>query len=164
MPSPKPYALKLSGHAVQGWQAQYIRQQRWLARFLGAQTKEDKLDFVITYFQNAYHLRDWLRILHGDMPAKLDGFFAKNIELRLCQDICHMTKHVILTAPAVDKDSTPSIIRVYGRVDGWYGVNAGLSVRTPNIEYDLKDLALRCSALWSEFVATQELTEDVRKS
>lgn len=61
---------------------------------------EDLLDDVHGFFQNCYHLKDWLK----NDPAftmhtgpQIEQYIKNTPELAICADICNSTKHLILT-------------------------------------------------------------------
>jgi hypothetical protein len=51
------------------------------------------------FFQNCYHLRDWLLCENAMPQHEIEQLFKNNAELRICGDLCNATKHLALTFP-----------------------------------------------------------------
>lgn len=146
-----------SVHRNGGWRGQLKRTQRWHNRIRalhnekGFQVDFEDLDLVFAFFQNCYHLREWVAISRDVPLNELDDFMIKHAEMRACRDIANGTKHFHITRPSVDAEF--SVGREYTQDnDGnpgqtWF-VIAGE-------KYDLFELASRCMKLWTEFLASR---------
>jgi len=91
----------------QGWREQYDRMKRSHAHFAaiaggkvpaGSDTARDAL---FHFFQDAYHLKDWLR---NDPSVTIAGAVIERAvtvspNLSVCADLCNGTKHRTLTTP-----------------------------------------------------------------
>lgn len=66
-------------------------------------TAED-FDTLIAFFQNCYHLRDWLESTRPELRDDISTLFENNFEMRGCRDICHGFKHKDLKRPSLDPD------------------------------------------------------------
>jgi hypothetical protein len=64
-----------SAHMTGGWQSQIWRVQRWWRRAVDAADPTDRLDILCAFFENAFHLRDWLLDTGTLSPEKLQAFF-----------------------------------------------------------------------------------------
>jgi hypothetical protein len=53
--------LGWSLHMTGGWESQLDRVKRWYHRASTATNSIDRFDFLYAFFENAFHLRDWLR-------------------------------------------------------------------------------------------------------
>jgi hypothetical protein len=149
-----------SVHKNGGWRGQYLRLQRWhrlIHRIGRAKTQtedtEQEHDFLYAYFQNCYHLRDWLRN-SGTLTSKaLQEFFRLNEPMGVCRDICNGTKHWHIDHPSVDADF--SVGREYVPPD-WSGerphVNESWFIVSGKNKYDLFEVADTCMALWDSFL------------
>ena len=65
-------------------------------------------DDVYAFFIFYYHLRDWIK---NDPKINIkqkiiDDFIHKNLDLKICGDICNGIKHLILDKPKVGKGAT----------------------------------------------------------
>lgn len=152
--------LEWSRHKSHGWKGQYDRTHRWHDRVTRIGTRqtqsadtEAEHDTLYAFFQNCYHLRDWLLNSGAVQQRDLEDFFRIHVELRVCQDICNGTKHLGLDRPKVDGEFSigreyvdPSDPRDRPHLnETWFVIAAGE-------KYDLFDLAGRCMQLWDEFV------------
>src|SRR5688572_12747241 len=87
---------------------QYDRMKRWYGRFqqldqgrVHDQRADEYLDIVHTFFQNCYHLKDWLRsdtAIHQSVRDAVEPHVNASRELRMCADICNGGKHAVLTS------------------------------------------------------------------
>lgn len=137
-----------SMHRNDGWRGQLDRAARWHKRVVSAANTAapDLEDFTYTFFQNCYHLREWMLQTGGASQLELDEFFARNIELQVCRDVCNGTKHLNLSHASVDRSF--SIGREYtpGEPLGFR-----MFIVANDQHYDLIHLADRCLMLWQKF-------------
>ncbi|MFX1590486.1 MAG: hypothetical protein ACFFC1_20320, partial [Promethearchaeota archaeon] len=98
-------------HTSLGWIGQFERITRWLQRM--KQIKIDRefdgdlqqhQDYIYSFFQNCYHLREWLLKSGVVKQIEIEKLFHNNIELKICRDICNGTKHMEINQPSIDKD------------------------------------------------------------
>src|SRR5437660_5290964 len=97
---------------VDQWKAQWHRTIRWHTRVVDIRHKSrsaeldvNDIDFVIAFFQNCYHLRDWVQSSRPDLSDQLASLFS-NFEMAACRDICNGFKHKQLNRPSLDADFT----------------------------------------------------------
>ena len=95
--------------ADEQWIVQWHRVIRWHRRVLDLRKSGESvgldvndLDLVIAFFQNCYHLRDWLCACRPDLTATVDAFYRGSFEMAACRDICNGFKHKLLTKPSLD--------------------------------------------------------------
>lgn len=93
------------------WMTQLYRVRRWYERVLSLKSKSETepltaydFDTVIAFFQNCYHLRDWLESSRPELRNDIKTLFENSFELRGCRDICHGFKHKNLSRPSLDAD------------------------------------------------------------
>lgn len=156
--------LGVSVHKSGGWQGQYERVKRWhsLVQKIGGQQKkgdtEQEHDFVYAFFQNCYHLRDWLQNSRAVAQSKLEDFFRQHEPMRVCQDVCNGTKHWRLDRAKVDAHF--SIGREYVPAN-WPGnrpqLNASWFLICGSTKYDIFQLADTCMSLWDSFLRAEGL-------
>jgi hypothetical protein len=152
--------LGWSVHNNGGWKAQYERLRRWhrLVQRIGRAKREDadteqEHDFLYAYFQNCYHLHDWLVNSGAVTPEKLQKFFYFNTPMGVCRDVCNGTKHWRIDRPSMDAQF--SIGREYVPAD-WPStrpqVNESWFIICGDGKYDVFELADTCMALWDSFL------------
>ena len=148
--------IGLTRQQVEGWESQYERMLRWYDRACLAAREgrdADEMDFVLVFFQQALHIRDWIHEAVPEARTSLEALFRDNIELRICRDIANGYKHMSLThKPSVD--GAFSIVFEYnprGTREGDMVVLAG------GHKFELLNLATRCVSLWRNFVESNGL-------
>lgn len=97
---------------LSGWAEQYGRMKRSHARLSEiaqgrlAASSDEARDALIHFFQDAYHLKDWIRnddlVVAGDVEAHI----SETPQLSLCADLCNATKHLRLNRPRTGDTST----------------------------------------------------------
>lgn len=133
----------------EGWPGQYRRMLRWYDRLRGALSGEDAneiFDFIYAFFQNCYHLKDWLVSDGVATNAEVKALFDSSTELKLCRDLCNSTKHLQYNSPNIE--SKPRIWREWDALSktsyGWYlYVDERRSVT---------ERATKCVAIWDDFL------------
>lgn len=160
-----------SEHLGSGWKGQYARVLRWHQRITSLGALDDAtpapfiaFDYLYAFFQNCFHLRDWLKNDGAVSEKSLRSFMSGNIEMAVCRDIANGTKHFRINRPSVD--ALPSIGREYHPPDS-IGKRAGttesyfviLEDRTSHAEvrFDLQDLADKCVNSWQTLLRTEGL-------
>lgn len=115
-------------HRSLGWQGQFARTSRWLDRLICARSADDAEDFLYAFFQNCYHLRDWVLVELTSLPV--DRLFQQSLPLRICRDAANLTKHRILTRKPAQGHEL-SVMREYaGAAKGWFEPNTRLVLVT----------------------------------
>ena|SRR5467141_194660 len=96
------------------WEEQWARVQRWFERFTSInegrvhdRSSDYYQDEVCAFFQNCYHLKDWLK---NDQAASakvsdVEAFSSGSTNLRLCADLANGSKHLTLTTPRGDPNT-----------------------------------------------------------
>src|SRR6266481_8171915 len=154
------------------WRDQWCRTQRWFAsvgtlKRQAAQHELDAndLDTILAFFQNCYHLRDWISASRPDLTNRLDDLFQSYFEMGACRDICNGFKHKRLTRPTHDRDFNLYIEYDYLEIMGGGGSNPikycaafadGEGVR----KFDCFELAERCAEAWRLFLRDTGLETD----
>jgi hypothetical protein len=154
--------IGLTLQRVEGWRGQLARVSRWRQRVVAAANGEpsaDELDFLLAFFESAYHLRDWLVETGAVSNVEVDGYVASHIELQLCRDIANGFKHHKLRRPSIDAE--------FGIVNQYVPRNErGRRYRLPNGEWTilangtqlgLVDLSERGLLLWNQFLVQRNL-------
>ena len=154
--------IGLTLQQVEGWRGQLARVSRWRQRVVTAANGEpsaDEIDFLLAFFESAYHLRDWLVATGAVSNMEVDGYVASHIELQLCRDIANGFKHHSLRRPSIDAEL--AIVNHYVPPN-----ERGRKYRLPNGEWTilangtqlgLVDLSERVLLLWNQFLVQRNL-------
>jgi hypothetical protein len=92
---------------------QWKRTQRWLAR-IEHQPPRDEWeydDFVWAFFQNCWHLRDWIKYdsaIPAELKTNLAGEIRGYVSLKTCSDVANGAKHFALDRPRDGTGAQPS--------------------------------------------------------
>jgi hypothetical protein len=163
--------MGLSEHSGSGWQGQLARVARWHERVQGLGSRDDLMispitafDYLYAFFQNCYHLRDWLKNSGALSESDLQRFMTDNMAMAVCRDIANGTKHLKITSPTMD--ANPAFGREY-HPPRWPGKRPGTSesyfvlIEDPAngtvSRFDLQDLAGRCLAEWEVLLRAKGL-------
>lgn len=97
------------------WEEQWKRVNRWFERFRETSTgrqhgvdSDNYQDEVYAFFQNCYHLKDWLQAdgYSSGLVSDVEGFINNSDELKLCADLCNGSKHSKLKRPRTGDTDT----------------------------------------------------------
>ena len=135
-----------------GWRTQLNRVRRWWRRLSNATDPHDREDYLYAFFENAFHLRDWLRDTGEVAEADLAKFFEVNEEMRLCRDLANSHKHYSLRHAS--QSAPPSEVREYWPGGGNFTADVSLTILSEGKKYDAFVLAKRILDRWEEFIAS----------
>jgi len=128
----------------------------------------DQIDFILSFFINCFHLRDFLKYSKPVSDDIINRFFEDNIEMQICRDICNESKHCSLENPSIGA-RIPGTNKKSAK--GWDGIclvkeydpfqevlknnnpikNIKYVILTEGVKYDVFDLTDRCLILWQNF-------------
>lgn len=140
-----------------GWTAQLERVRRWHARLANQVQPVERYDDLYAFFENAFHLRDWLKDTNAVSQADLMSLFDENVEMRLCRDLANAHKHHSLRDPSLP--APPSEAREYAPATGKLGNGEALVILSGGVKYDAFELADRIMALWGRFIDSKVRTD-----
>src|SRR5438105_15175350 len=93
------------------WRVQWEITVRWSDRVERLRRKSLKqeldigdIDLVLAFFQNCYHLRDWIAVSKPALKGELNELFRRHFAMGACRDICNGFKHKMLNRATHDKD------------------------------------------------------------
>jgi hypothetical protein len=158
------------------WKLQFYRVGRWYDRVLSLKSKSETekltdydFDTLIAFFQNCYHLRDWLESARPVLRDQIKVLFEQNFELRMCRDICHGFKHKRLNNPSIDPD-----FNLYREYDPFKAeVKPDKNPEVYNIafangndirKFNVFDFVDKCIDIWNEFLKNHGLVHGVDTS
>jgi len=150
-------------------QEQFARMKRWYERIKKIDQGEPHdlsyinlppdyyYDEVYAFFQNCYHLKDWIK---NDDTVKLlkedvEDFIKRHECMCLCADICNSTKHLNLTRPP-KSGQVPEFKRreLSLRLEGGPEpiINDKFFIETKTGTVNAFELASECVRKWGEFI------------
>jgi len=144
-------------HMTGGWKTQLVRVQRWHGRVLNAENPEDRYDFLYAFFENAFHLRDWLQDTRAVSKSEMEAFFENTTEMGLCRDLANAHKHYSLRSPS--QPAPPSEVHEYTPGTGNLSSDISLMILSDGTKHDAFELATRILRTWESFVANVPATE-----
>jgi hypothetical protein len=69
-------------------------------------SSDEARDGLFHFFQDAYHLKDWIKNDSTVQTGNVETFVSGEVPLRLCADLCNGTKHLQLTKARTGDPST----------------------------------------------------------
>jgi hypothetical protein len=149
------------------WADQWARIARWftlLSKTNAGRPHHRESDYyrdeAYSFFQNAYHFKDWLK----NDPAvsarvsDVESVVAGSQNLRLCGDLCNGSKHLRLTAPKESADTKLGKQEFRLAVGGESPIiSAKYEVNSGGKAYDAYTLAQACMAEWESYLAAKGL-------
>lgn len=148
------------------WFEQFRRVKRWYTRFKSMDegrpdtlTLDDYLDEVYAFFQNCYHLKDWIK--NDDSininPKTVEDFVKNHQDLRICRDICNSTKHLELRS----KKKKPEVVKrnIYLKLSApeTPKISIKYGIDTNGGEKDAFELATKCLHAWQTFLESHNV-------
>jgi hypothetical protein len=142
------------------WVDQWNRLARWRDRVRELQGKAESqgisypdVDILIAFFQNCYHLRDWIEASQPSLRPELHSFFQSHFEMRACRDICNGFKHKMLSRPSQDPDFNMYFEYDYFQEPGKSPMRYRIAFADGNDirKFDAFELVDRCLRLWEDF-------------
>lgn len=85
------------------------RSHRRLHSIAGGQlmaSSDEARDALIHFFQDAYHLKDWIKNDASVSTDDVEEFINVTEPLRVCADLCNGTKHLVLKRSRTGDGST----------------------------------------------------------
>ena len=164
------------------WTEQWARLQRWFERFrktnsgrTHVESSDHLQDEVYAFFQNCYHLKDWLTedASSSGKVEDVEDLISNSQYLNLCADLCNGSKHLRLKRPRGSADTriarrdfqiglTDSIGPIAG-ADAAPGddppstIAAQYEVTAGGKTYDAFTIAGACMAEWQSYLKGKAL-------
>lgn len=154
------------------WMSQFFRVKRWYDRVVDLRGKSETeqlsaydFDTIIAFFENCYHLRDWLESSRPELKDDLRALFKDCFEMGACRDICHGFKHKRYERPTHDSD-----FNMYREYDHFKAetepfknpevYNVAFAYGDDIKKYNVFDLADRCFDIWLGFLKDKCLVKE----
>jgi len=141
------WSLYMSG----GWQSQFERVKRWHKRIKEADNTYDKWDFIYTFYENAFHFRDWLIKTNFDKKDNILNFFYSNKYLRICGDLANSHKHYLIDSPS--QPYPPTEFREYKQTNANFDKRSSLIVLSNGERIDAFLLADQIMQILEEYIS-----------
>ncbi|MCR6631387.1 MAG: hypothetical protein NVV74_15820 [Magnetospirillum sp.] len=148
------------------YKEQFERVKRHLSRFdkIDSGQSHDKAsdyhkDDVYSFFQNCYHLKDWIKNDPSCSGVDVEAFINSTPDLQICADICNGTKHLTLSRPRSTESPTFTGQHIRLNIQDGFGVTEKIdisikyTISTNSGDIDAFDLAKRCVAHWGGFIS-----------
>lgn len=120
-------------------------------------------DILYHFFQDAFHLKDWIKNdTTVPMPdkAKLEAEAHKLVSLRMCADLCNGSKHLRVDHPKTTKYAAEATTQS-ATLHGSGGFSHSWSVEVPRdgkySPIDARELADEVIAAWDDWLAKHRL-------
>lgn len=151
---------------TQTWSEQWDRVERWFSSFKetnDGRTHDRASDYyqdeAYAFFQNAYHLKDWLK--HDPAASAqvrdVEAFISGSQSMRLCADLCNGSKHLALTTPRESADTKIGQRHFRVGLSEPATISAQYVVESAGQTYDAFALAQDCIDEWRAYLATKGL-------
>lgn len=156
------------GNIMSTWQDQWYRVERYYKRFKAAndgfeghgEPSDYYFDDMLAFFQNCFHLRDWLKTDGFFKPTKIAqspfDYVESNSSLAICKDLANATKHMNLDPGR--KSSTGHEPKTAGRSMAVIVGSPTIVRLQANIEHngqliDAFELATKCMKAWEDYLS-----------
>lgn len=116
-------------------------------------------DDVLAFFQNCYHLKDWVindpscEIL--DKKKEVEKLINNSEFLKVCADLCNGSKHLELMNPRLDKETKITRVITVARHVSDPVIARHFMIKSGSKNYEALDLANRCIEEWKIFFKTK---------
>ena len=148
------------------WRGQYRRMQRTFERLYGIREKTNVFDAgeiedgYIHFFQNAWHLKDWLRKdpESAKVVSDIENFVNGSPALQLAADLANGLKHLGLDRrkPRTG-DASTGIRHMSFSGDPTVGLDMSIHVESGGKVIDATILAKDIMIAWNEYLASKGL-------
>ena len=144
---------------------QLERTKRYLKRFCDinagiphTQASQNYDDDVYAFFQNCYHLKDWIK--NDPSCSKwsdIEKFINSNSDLQICADLCNGLKHLQLTKPrSTQKPQFSgghiSLNITEGAAPTTIDIAVSYKITTTAGDIDAFGLACKCVSAWESYI------------
>lgn len=148
------------------WADQWARVERWFGRFgetnagrVHDRSSDHYQDEAYAFFQNAHHLKDWLkndRAVSGQV-RDVEAIVAGSQNLRLCADLCNGSKHLKLTSHKESPDTKMGNREFRLGLSEPPTISAKYEVESGGNTYDAFTLAEACMSEWRAYLKQKGL-------
>ncbi len=121
-------------------------------------------DDMYSFFQNCYHLKDWIKNdPYCDVWPDVEEFINANQDLKICADLCNGLKHLSLTRPRSSESPQFAGGKIALNISEGISEKASVSIA---VSYEIATtnrgildafvLASSCVSAWTQFIAAND--------
>lgn len=147
----------------EGWIEQYQRMHRSYDRLViiggpdNPFVTDDARDSLYHFFQDAYHLKDWLRNdpSSGQSREDIEAFINSSDPMRICADICNRSKHLVLTRSRTGDAGTAvtsQSLRFWANRPESRAIGHRWLVESNDLSFDVHELSTAIVEGWDEWL------------
>jgi hypothetical protein len=119
-------------------------------------------DRVYSFFQNCYHLKDWMKndsdVTLIVSKSDIENFVKSEYELKICGDVCNGSKHSRITTYKIDPNTgLKNTVWNMALGGGKPILSANFNIECKDQIYDALELARKCVGNWDEFIIKHNL-------
>lgn len=140
------------------------RFQRLTTEIEHTQASQNYDDDVYSFFQNCYHLKDWIKNdPYCAAWPNVEAFINANPDLKICADLCNGLKHLSVTRPRSVENPQFAGRKIAINISDGIGAKASVSIA---VSYDVATtnrgtldaftLASSCVSAWAQFIAAND--------
>jgi hypothetical protein len=115
-------------------------------------------DLVFSFFQDCWHMRDWVIRSTETDQQKLQSLLSSSVEMNMCREICNTAKHLVLERPSRLPQARLANFRDIGvpiaLAREYEPTGDKLTVLFRQQTYDAFELAGKCLDFWHEFLSS----------
>jgi len=161
-------AVSVTGVATfdRSWRSQFRRMHRAFDRLHGVAPltnsfiAADVEDGFMSFFQAAWHLKDWLWNDPQSAPlvrADIEVYANQYPKLKLAADLANGAKHLGLNRKTRTGDASTDMRTMRFGGDPTVGLTATIEVTSQGVTYDAVQLARDVISLWEAYLARKNL-------
>lgn len=149
------------------YKEQYERIVRWYKRFeklnqgiLHDKDSNNYIDDIYAFFINCYHLKDWIKNDNSIIVdiSDIENFINNSTALSICADVCNGLKHLKITSPRIDPNTTFGKKHVKMELGTQPTIIAlKIEIIVDENNYDAFDLAADCIKEWENYLKSKSL-------
>jgi hypothetical protein len=151
------------------YREQFERMNRWYDRFAAINdgrihdmSSENYVDEIYSFFQNCYHLKDWIKNdseMTTQAPKdRVEAYITSNRFLSLSAHLCNSTKHLIIDKSRSKEEPNFGQKNFALKLGGELPkISLKLQVDADGGRIDAFELARECVAAWEAFLKSENL-------
>lgn len=158
-------SMKWTATFDRSWRAQYRRMKRAFSRLHGVEPPSNRFvvadleDGFVRFFQDAWHLKDWLRNdpSSSSVVTDIEAYVNSTRVLCLAADVANGSKHLSLRSTRTG-DHTTDMRQAHGHGDPTIGLSATVEVESQGSRWDALVLAKQVIQAWESYIDSKGLS------